>query len=68
MPKLKTTAMEINIGRRNIKNTSVDRRLCSTCENYKGKLKCKVLGKIKNPNEIDCSWWKEKINENKIKN
>ena len=50
------------------KNTSVDRRLCSTCENYKGKLKCKVLGKIKNPNEIDCSWWKEKINENKIKN
>jgi len=50
------------------KNTSADRRLCSTCENYKGKLKCKVLGKIKNPNEIDCSWWKEKINENKIKN
>jgi len=37
-----------------------EERLCDTCENYKGKLKCRILGKIKNPNCSDCSWWKFK--------
>ena len=38
-------------------------RLCSTCGNDLGKNKCKVLGKIKNPNDIHCSFWKEKLIE-----
>ena len=43
-----------------------EERLCSTCGNYKGKLNCWILGKIKNPDCIYCSWYKEKNNENKI--
>jgi len=39
-------------------------RLCSTCGNYdKDKLNCPHLGKIKNPDDIYCSWWKEKLEE-----
>ena len=40
-----------------------EERLCSTCGNYKGKLKCRLLGKIKNPNYPYCSWWKEKLDK-----
>jgi len=37
-------------------------RLCRTCGNYnKDELSCPHLGKIKNPNCISCSWWKEKF-------
>ena len=36
-------------------------RLCSTCGNYESKLKCRLIGKIKNPDCIYCSWWKEKF-------
>jgi len=47
----------------NLGNTE-EERVCSTCGNYKGKLKCRLIGKIKNPNCSDCSWWKvEKDNK-----
>lgn len=45
--------------------TVEQKRLCSTCGNYKGKLKCQILGKIKNPNCIFCSWYKD--DEAKVK-
>ena len=38
-------------------------RLCSTCGNYEGKLNCQLIGKIKNPNCIYCSWWKERLDK-----
>jgi len=34
-------------------------RLCSNCKDYIGKLNCRYLGKIKVPNVICCSFWKE---------
>jgi len=34
-------------------------RICNTCRNYKGKLKCRILGKIKDPDCIYCSWYKK---------
>ena len=57
---LKTIPMEDN---RKIKPEK--ERLCSTCGNYKGKLNCWILGKIKNPDCIYCSWWKGNNNGNK---
>lgn len=39
--------------------TKEQERSCSTCGNYIGKLNCRILGKIKNPNCIYCSWWEE---------
>lgn len=42
-------------------------RLCSTCGNYEGKLKCRVIGKIKNPDCIYCSWWKNKVEVKSIR-
>ncbi len=44
-----------------------EERLCSTCGNYKGKLECRLIGKIKNPDCIYCSWYKGNNNENNTK-
>ncbi|GAJ21465.1 unnamed protein product [marine sediment metagenome] len=39
-------------------------KLCNTCGNYLGRLNCRILGKIKNPDTvIHCSWWKKKEEE-----
>jgi len=40
-------------------------RVCSTCRHYRGRLICKHFGKIKNPDCIYCSWWKDKEEVNK---
>jgi len=40
-----------------------EERLCSTCGNYKGKLNCRILGKIKVPDYPYCSWWKERLDK-----
>ena len=40
-----------------------EERLCSTCGNDLGKNKCRLIGKIKNPNYPYCSWWKERLDK-----
>jgi len=35
-------------------------RVCSTCKHHLGRLICEYFGKIKNPDCIYCSWWKDK--------
>ena len=44
--------------------STTSERLCSTCGNYKGKLKCRLIGKIKNPDYPYCSWHNPKGNGN----
>lgn len=43
----------------NLSTTS--ERICNICGNYLGRLNCRILGKIKNPDTvIHCSWWEDK--------
>jgi len=39
---------------------NTEERLCINCKDYKGKLRCRTLGKIKNPDHPYCSWYKDK--------
>ena len=45
-------------------NTETERkRICNICRNYLGRLNCRILGKIKDPDCIYCSWHKYKEEE-----
>lgn len=44
----------------NIHRKPTDDIICNTDTK---KLNCRLIGKIKNPNCIFCSWWKEKLEE-----
>ena len=43
--------------------STTSERLCNTCRNYKGKLNCRLIDKIKNPDHPYCSWWKERLDK-----
>lgn len=42
-------------------NLSIEeKRICGTCKHELSKFRCSSIGKIKNPDNPYCSWWKDK--------